>query len=70
MPEDDGIQVHWHRVAGQGLFGIEGGGLDSFVYGCHHVVYHRDDQEQPWSADSAQFAGAQHHTLLPGIGHA
>ena len=44
MPEDDRVDVHRNRVPRQGLFGVEGGGLDALVDHRDHGVEDRNDR--------------------------
>ena len=69
VPEDDGIDVDRHGVAGERLLGIELRGLDALVDDGGDAVDDRDDEEQAGTLDARQLAGAQDDEALPVVGH-
>ena len=69
VPEDDGIDIDRHRVAGERLLGVEPGGLDALVDDGGDGVDDRNDHEQPRPFHARQFAGAQDDEALPVVGH-
>jgi hypothetical protein len=69
VPENDRVDVDRHSVLGQGLLGVEGGGLYALVDDSRDVVDDRDDQEEPGSFHTLELAGSEDDKISPGVGH-
>ena len=64
-PEDDGVDIDRHRVSGERLLGIDGGGLDALVDPCGDGVEDGNDEEKAGARDRVELAGAQYDGLFP-----
>ena len=69
MPENDGVDIDRHGVAGERLLGVEPGGLDALVDHRSDGIDDRNDKEQPRPFHARQLAEAQDHEAFPVVGH-
>ena len=64
-PEDDGVDVDGHGVAGEGGFGADGCDTDALIDVAAQCLDHGNDEEEAGTPQSAVATEAQHGDLLP-----
>ena len=69
QPEDDGIDIDGHSVAGECRLGADRGDAHALIDVAAERLDDRNDEEEAGAAQAAIAAKAQHGDLLPLVDH-
>ena len=69
LPEQDRIDIHGHRIFGQGLFSLESCCDHTGVNPVGYKIHNRDDKKESGALDGMKTAESQDHSFFPLIRH-